>query len=92
VGAGQPVLERQMEPLLAVEPGQRVDILAQGIGLAVAIEGEALQGGGLGDVIRVRVLSGGREIEAAVTGPRRVAVGPKISAEAAVTVSKRRSP
>lgn len=92
LGAGQPLLERLMEPALAVEPGQRVDILAQGSGLAVAIEGEALQGGGMGDVVRVRVASGGREIEAEVSGPRRVTVTPKISADAAVTISKRRSP
>lgn len=92
VGAGQPMLERQLEPALAVEPGQRVDISAQDSGLAVAIAGEALQGGGVGDVVRVRVLSGGREIEAEISGPRRVTVTPKISVEAAVTISKRRSP
>jgi flagella basal body P-ring formation protein FlgA len=92
VGRGQPMLERQLEPALAVEPGQRVDITARDGGLAVAIEGEALQGGGVGDVVRVRVLSGGREIEAEISGPRRVTVTPKISADAAVTVSKRRSP
>jgi flagella basal body P-ring formation protein FlgA len=78
VGAGQPLLERHLDPLHLVEPGQRVGLVLLSRGFSVTAEGVALGGGGLGAVVAVEVLPGGRRIEAEVAGPRNLIVRPKI--------------
>jgi len=68
LGAGKPVLLRQVEPVWLVARGNPVVLLAAAGGLAVSAPAEALEDGGMGDVIRVTNLSSGREVKALVTG------------------------
>lgn len=68
LGAGKPVLLRQMEPVWMVARGNPVVLVATAGGLAVSAPAEALDDGGMGDVIRVLNLSSGREVKAVVTG------------------------
>lgn len=66
---GQPLLDRHLDPRLDVEPGMRVTLLLQAGVVEIATQAEALQGGVTGDWLRLRNLSGGREVEAQVIGP-----------------------
>lgn len=52
---GQPLLEHQFRSLPLVERNQRVTIEARGRGFRITREGQALEPGGLGDRIRVRL-------------------------------------
>lgn len=72
MGEGKPVLLRQVEPVWLVARGNPVVLVAEGGGLAVSAPAEALDDGGMGDVIRVTNLSSGREVKAVVTGKNTV--------------------
>lgn len=72
LGEGKPVLLRQLEPVWLVAKGNPVILTAEGGGLAVSAPAEALDDGGMGDVIRVTNLSSGREVKAVVTGKNTV--------------------
>lgn len=72
LGDGRPVLLRQLEPVWLVAKGNPVVLVAQAGGLAVSAPAEALEDGGLGDVIRVTNLSSGRAVKALVTGANTV--------------------
>lgn len=74
LGEGQPVLLRQLEPLLLVEAGNPLVLTASVDGLTVSAPAEALEDGQLGDVIRVVNLSSRREVKAFVTGRNIVSV------------------
>ena len=58
-----------------IKRGERVTIIAETGGISVHATGEALEDGGLGDIIRVKNLNSRKEIEARVDGPGRVKVG-----------------
>lgn len=73
LGEGKPVLLRQLEPVWLVARGNPVVLMAAAGGLAVSAPAEALEDGGMGDVIRVTNLSSGREVKAVVTGRNTVA-------------------
>lgn len=68
LGAGKPVLLRQLEPVWMVARGNPVVLVAMAGGLAVSAPAEALDDGAMGDVIRVLNKSSGREVKAVVTG------------------------
>lgn len=53
----------------SIRRGERVTILGQIAGIEVRMEGQALMDGAKGEVIRVRNLSSGRDIEAVVVAP-----------------------
>lgn len=68
LGEGKPILLRQLEPVWMVARGNPVVLVAMAGGLAVSAPAEALDDGGMGDVIRVLNKSSGREVKAVVTG------------------------
>lgn len=68
LGEGQPVTVRQLEPVWLVEKGNPLSLVATADGLQVSAPAEAQEDGQLGDVVRVRNLSSGREVKAVVTG------------------------
>lgn len=72
LGDGKPVLLRQLELVWLVAKGNPVVLVAQAGGLAVSAPAEALEDGGMGDVIRVTNLSSGRAVKAVVTGANTV--------------------
>jgi flagella basal body P-ring formation protein FlgA len=72
VGEGRPVLLRQLEPVWLVAKGNPVVLVARAGGLAVSAPAEALEDGGMGDVIRVLNLSSQREVKVVVTGQNSV--------------------
>lgn len=78
VGAGQPLLDRQLDPVLDVEPGQTVSVVLRSGAIELAAEAVALGGGRTGDLVPVQVFRDGRRIEAEVAGPRNLIVRPKI--------------
>lgn len=70
------VLQRQhLQTVTLVEPGREVTIEATGRGFAIRQTGRALERGGLGDSVRVR-LPQGRSLQAVVSGQDRVALTP----------------
>ena len=52
-----------------VKRGEKVQIIANHDGIKAAMAGEALEKGGVGDVIRVKNMSSGKTIEAKVVEP-----------------------
>ncbi len=72
--AGTTLNEHQVREIPSVLRGQRVSVEARGRGFRVSREGEALEDGGHGETIRVR-LSRREILDAIVVGPQRVAVG-----------------
>lgn len=72
LGEGKPVLLRQLEPVWLVAAGNPVVLLAAAGGLSVSAPAQALEDGGMGDVIRVVNLSSQKEVKAVVTGPNSV--------------------
>ncbi|WP_458525009.1 flagellar basal body P-ring formation chaperone FlgA [Onishia taeanensis] len=73
IPAGSTLQEHQLRAIPLVERRQTVSVEAQGKGFRVSREGEALEDGGLGDEVRVR-LSRREIITGRVTGNGRVAV------------------
>jgi len=57
-----------------IKRGESVSILAQTGGITIRAKGQALEAGGIGDIIRVKNLNSKREIEARITGPGQVKV------------------
>lgn len=89
--AGQPLLERHLEPALDIEPGQEVSINLQGAGIEVSAAGTALVGGVIGDLIRVRQGGrDGREVEALIVARGIVRVRPNMRRRSAVRRAIRR--
>jgi flagella basal body P-ring formation protein FlgA len=69
VRAGQVLTPGLLQARLVVRRGERVVILAEAAGLEVRMEGEALEDGAEGQLIRVRNRGSKREVEAAVVAP-----------------------
>ncbi|MDH5184553.1 MAG: flagellar basal body P-ring formation chaperone FlgA [Gammaproteobacteria bacterium] len=57
-----------------IKRGESVSILAETGGISIRAKGQALEAGGIGDIIRVKNLKSKREIEARITGPGQVKV------------------
>jgi len=57
-----------------IKRGERVTILAETAGITIRAKGQALEAGGIGDIIRVKNLNSKKEIEARITGPGQVKV------------------
>lgn len=72
IGEGRAVLLRQLEPVWMVAKGNPVVLVASAGGLSVSAPAEALEDGGMGDVIRVLNLSSQREVKVVVTGKNSV--------------------
>lgn len=72
IGEGRAVLLRQLEPDWMVAKGNPVVLVASAGGLSVSAPAEALEDGGMGDVIRVLNLSSQREVKVVVTGQNSV--------------------
>jgi flagella basal body P-ring formation protein FlgA len=72
IGEGRAVLLRQLEPVWMVAKGNPVVLVASAGGLSVSAPAEALEDGGMGDVIRVLNLSSQREVKVVVTGQNSV--------------------
>ncbi len=72
IGEGRAVLLRQLEPVWMVAKGNPVVLMANAGGLSVSAPAEALEDGGMGDVIRVLNLSSQREVKVVVTGKNSV--------------------
>jgi len=72
ISGGQLLLSSQLKAAQLVAAGEPVQILSQNGGIRVQMQGEALSGGGLGQLIRVRNLSSGRVLRARVTAPGQV--------------------
>lgn len=71
--AGQPIHEQMVQAPEIISRGEAVKIVVEGVGFQIEREGNAIDSGGLNDVIRVRV--GNREIiQARIIGPGRVTV------------------
>ncbi len=66
--AGQLIGELDLKVRHAVERGQEVIIRAGSEGFSASMRGEALQDGVVGEAIRVRNLTSGKEVQAWVTG------------------------
>lgn len=71
--AGQVLQRRQLQPLLLVQRGQSVRIVARHGQIEANVPGEALQNGGQDELVRVRNVASGRTISARVIGPGAVA-------------------
>jgi len=72
LSAGQLLLSSQLKAAQLIAAGEPVQILSQNGGIRVQMQGEALSGGGLGQLIRVRNLSSGRVLRARVAAPGQV--------------------
>lgn len=90
IGAGQPLLERHLDPLLDIEEGQTVTVQLQSHGIDIAITGKALTGGVAGDRILIDPPSGGQPVEAMILAPGIVRVRSNMPRRIAVKQSKRR--
>jgi flagella basal body P-ring formation protein FlgA len=90
LGAGQPVLERHLDPALDIEPGQAVTLQLQQGPIQIAAPGTALAGGVAGARIPVRPASGGDPVEATILAPGLVRVRPNMPRRSAVLKGKRR--
>lgn len=66
--AGDLLRKRQLAAALLVKRGDEVRIVARNEGIEVQVSGEALDSGGIGDVVRVRNRSSGNVLRARVTG------------------------
>lgn len=73
ITAGSTLQEHQLRAIPLVERRQTVSVEAQGKGFRISREGEALEDGGLGDEVRIR-LSRREIITGRVVGSGRVAV------------------
>lgn len=74
VKAGTVLTAVMVKPALLIHRGERVTIAAQGSGIAIRMEGEAMQAGARGALIKVRNLSSRRVIEAEVVSAGTVRV------------------
>lgn len=90
IGAGQPLLERHLDPLLDIEEGQTVTVQLQSQGIDIASTGKALAGGVAGDRILIDPPSGGHPVEAMILAPGIVRVRSNMPRRIAVKQSKRR--
>lgn len=69
VAAGAVLNPSLVQYPISVRRGERVTILGQVGGIEVRMEGQALMDGARGEVIRVRNLSSGRDVEGVVVAP-----------------------
>jgi len=69
IAADAPIRSNQTRRPTAIERGARISILSSTPGLRVRMAGKALDKGSVGDVIRVRNASSGRELDARVLSP-----------------------
>lgn len=75
--AGQPVRNRALEAAMLVRKGDKVRLTLSEGGMAIAMEGIALQDGQKGEIISIRNERGGKVISATVSGPGQLqAFGP----------------
>jgi flagellar basal body P-ring formation protein FlgA len=90
LGAGQPLLERHLDPALDIAPGQSVTLHLQHGAIEIAAPGTALAGGVAGSRIPVQPASGGDPVEAQIIAPGLVRVRPNMPRRSAVKQGKRR--
>jgi flagella basal body P-ring formation protein FlgA len=76
LAASAVVVASQLAEPLAVERGNKVQIVARRGGVEITSAGEALSDGRLGAQVRVRNLNSGRIVHAWVESPGRVATTP----------------
>jgi len=69
IGAGKVITPSMLARNQVVRRGGQVEILAEGSGLSVRMRGKAMSNGALGQQIRVKNLSSGREITGTVVEP-----------------------
>lgn len=69
VNAGAVLHPGLVQHPVSIRRGERVTILGQSGGIDVRMEGQALMDGAKGEVIRVRNLSSGRDVEGVVVAP-----------------------
>lgn len=74
LGQGQPVYADDLEALPVVVKGATVQLLYEGSTVRLAIDAQALADGRFGDVIPVRNLQSGAQVQATVVGESTVAV------------------
>lgn len=67
--SGEVVEENEVRPPAAVRRRERIRIVARVNGIEVIAQGEPLEDGAVGDIIRVTCLSTRRSLEARVVGP-----------------------
>lgn len=68
ITAGSIINQSNLDLPRAIRRGERVSIIANGVGLNVSMEGKALADGAIGEIIRVKNRSSQREIDAEVIG------------------------
>lgn len=74
VGAGQPVRPALLSVARIIKRGQQVTLAARATGVGITMLGVAAMDGAIGDRIRVRNLSSGRQIEGIVRSPQIIEV------------------
>ncbi len=75
LAAGQPLRGDQLIAPLVVRQGQTVRVISRGKGFAVSSEGRALNNAGEGQVVQVRMNSGGQTVNGIAQGDGTVEVG-----------------
>lgn len=72
--AGAVLREADLTKQELVEKNGAVQVVYEAPGLALAMRGKALEGGGMGDVVLIQNIQSKRNLQATVTGPGRVSV------------------
>lgn len=72
--AGQPVRNRSLEAAMLVRKGDKVRLTLSEGGMAISMEGTALQDGQKGEIISIKNERGGKIISATVSGPGQLQV------------------
>lgn len=76
VTAGSVIAQAQVRPVPLVRRGQQVMLRVEGNGISIGMAGEALADAGIGETVRVRNLSSGRQLEGMVSASGDVEVRP----------------
>lgn len=74
IGQGQPIYDDDLEALPVVAKGSMIQLLYEGRSVRLAVEAQALADGRYGDVIPVRNLQSGVQVQATVVGESTVVV------------------
>lgn len=90
LGAGQPILERHLEPVQHIEPGEVVSVQLHSSVISIATTAIALRGGRVGDRIPIEPSRGGTPLDAVILAPGVVRVRANMPRLSAVRVFKRR--
>lgn len=69
MGPGQPLLERHLDPVQDIEPGQQVAVHVQTGAIMVSHMAVAVTGGRVGELVRLETPDGAKRIEAIILSP-----------------------